>query len=220
MHTAGRWLRGVAAHAPVLLPGLAVLWAGSALLAAGWFAMSRFAYVLYLASSLRRLARNGPRTVGDDAEAAWGRFRARLSWLMDNDTVAFGALCIATRDTLDPGGPRWLTIAAGVALFVVGVTVKAWAAASLPAGSYYCRNFFVAPVGNDRSAAGPYRWLANPMYTVGYAHAYGFALCLASGPGLIGAALSQAAILLFNAAVEQPHLRAMARERAGAVRSA
>jgi hypothetical protein len=115
VHTVAGWLRQVAAHSPVLLPGLAVLWAGSALLAAGWFAASRIAYVLYIGLSLRGRIPPG----------------ARLSWLLDNDTVAFGALCLVTLDTFDPPGPRWLAVAAGAALFAAGVSVKAWAAASL-----------------------------------------------------------------------------------------
>jgi hypothetical protein len=131
VHTVAGWLRQVAAHSPVLLPGLAVLWAGSALLAAGWFAASRIAYVLYIGLSLRGRIPPGAHPAGGDAEAEWRRFRARLSWLLDNDTVAFGALCLVTLDTFDPPGPRWLAVAAGAALFAAGVSVKAWAAASL-----------------------------------------------------------------------------------------
>ena len=56
---------------------------------------------------------------------------------------------------------------------------------------------------------GPYRWFRNPMYTVGYAHAYGFALAFLSWPGLLAALCDQVAILVFHLAVERPHVKAV-----------
>ena len=49
------------------------------------------------------------------------------------------------------------------------------------------------------------------MYTVGYAHAYGFALLLSSWPGLAGAAFAQLGITLVAVLVERPHGRRFAR---------
>jgi hypothetical protein len=43
------------------------------------------------------------------------------------------------------------------------------------------------------------------MYTVGYLHAYGFALVTGSWLGLLAAAFDQAAILVFHQLVEKPH---------------
>src|SRR5205823_10694441 len=53
--------------------------------------------------------------------------------------------------------------------------------------------------------AGPYRWLRNPMYTVGYLQTYGLALLVASLPGLVAAVFSQGAIVAFYRLVERPH---------------
>src|ERR1051325_5449318 len=53
--------------------------------------------------------------------------------------------------------------------------------------------------------AGPYRWLRNPMYTVGYVQTYGLALLVASLPGLVAAVFSQGAIVAFYRLVERPH---------------
>ena len=68
------------------------------------------------------------------------------------------------------------------------------------------RNFFVHEE-KTFSASGPYKLFANPMYTLGYAHAYGVALAWLSFPGLLAAAFAQATILALNALIEQPHFR-------------
>jgi hypothetical protein len=44
------------------------------------------------------------------------------------------------------------------------------------------------------------------MYTVGYLHAYGFALMCGSLWGLAAAVFDQAAILVFQHFVERPHV--------------
>jgi protein-S-isoprenylcysteine O-methyltransferase Ste14 len=121
---------------------------------------------------------------------------------MDNDAAALFALCITTASSLgDVGLPSLLVTLIGVALTLLGFGMKLWATVSLPPGAYHWRDFFVrsdAPVG----AGGPYRFLSDPMYTVGYAHAYGIALLFRSVPGLIGALAGQALMLLLNVLVE------------------
>ena len=126
---------------------------------------------------------------------------------MTNDVVAFGLLCLITHDTLAIGVPRVATIATGVALVGVGVSVKVWAAATLGGDAYYWYNFFAPPTAHPVVLAGPYRFLANPMYTVGYLQAYGFALITGSLVGLGAAAFAQLAILVFYYAVERPHFQ-------------
>ena len=84
--------------------------------------------------------------------------------------------------------------------------MKVWAASSLAPGTYHWRDFFVPADGRVRSTSGPYRFLSNPMYTVGYAHAYGVAVFLRSAPGLWAAAIAQDAILLLMVTVERPHV--------------
>jgi protein-S-isoprenylcysteine O-methyltransferase Ste14 len=155
---------------------------------------------------LRRAPRPADGTPIEVRDAAWRRFSNRVSWLMDNDAVAICTLVVATRGTLDVGMKLPVAIAAGVVLCAVGVSVKFWAGAHLPEGSYHWRDFFV-PEESHFSASGPYRFFANPMYTIGYAHAYGVALAWLSFPGLLAAAFAQATILALNAFVEQPHFR-------------
>jgi protein-S-isoprenylcysteine O-methyltransferase Ste14 len=194
-----------------VLAGLAVAVVGAVPLAKAWFVASRLAYVLFVGLSLRAESRSGALSRREGPEAAWWRFRARASRLMVGDVIAFGALCVATRGTFAFPWPSWFGLAAGILLIVLGVGTKAWATANLAEGSFYWRDFFVRAAHRSRSASGPYRWLSNPMYTVGYAHAYGFAVLVGSGPGLAGAVFAQLVILLLAVLVERPHVQRFSR---------
>lgn len=185
--------------------------AGSAAVASAWFVACRLAYVLFVGLSLRAESKHGTLSRREGPEAAWLKFRARASWIMVGDAVAFGALCVVTRATFVLPGPAWPWLAAGALLVLIGVGTKAWATVHLAEGSFYWRDFFVPVEDRSRSASGPYRWLSNPMYTVGYAHAYGFALLMGSGAGLAGAVFSQLAISLLASQVERPHVHRLGR---------
>ena len=170
------------------------------LVALGYVLVSRLAYVGYVGRALRRV------DVGLAAEgkAAYARFRRRAAIVMYHDAVMFVALCILTRGTLDLPLPLAWQIA-GAALVIVGVAVKLWAAATLGADGYYWRDFFQPDTRSAPITAGPYRWLKNPMYTVGYLQTYGLALLVASLPGLVASAFAQATIVAFYRIVERPH---------------
>src|SRR5712692_6907088 len=121
---------------PAVVAGAAVVAADSAWLAAAWAVASRLAYVLFAGLSLYAEDKNRALSRRDGADAACERFRQRLWPLIFNDTVAIGALCIATRGTLIAPMLWWL-MGIGVALIVTGVGVKSWAVASIGPGSYY-----------------------------------------------------------------------------------
>lgn len=197
--------RAVALRAPSVAVAAAFAFRSPPWAAVGWFAASRLAYVGFVAASLRRQAREGPRAE-PAADAAWRRFKDRASLLMDNDAAAFGAASIATCAAIPGIAPDWAFVLAGAALCAVGLGTKVWASRSLPEGAYHWRNFFVAGAAQEFSRRGPYRWLRDPMYTVGYAHAYGFAIAFRSSTGLVCAACAQAAMLLLNHVVERPDL--------------
>ena len=165
---------------------------------------SRLAYVLYVGLTLRRQDRTAYLTKRYGAEAAFRRFRRVAAVVMANDAVSLAVLCLASWNTLHLGVPRALPIAVGGVLALVGVATKIWAAATLGDG-YYWHNFFRPADRIAPKAAGPYRWLKNPMYTVGYLPVYGMALAASSAFGLIGALFDQIAILTFYHLVEKPH---------------
>lgn len=202
-------LASVLAHALLVGAGLAVLFAGSPALALSWCVASRLAYVGFVGIALRARARASSPAI--DPDTLWRSFKARAAPLMLGDSVALGALCLVTRGTLALPGPAWVAWVAGGLLVALGLGVKAWASASLPAGTFYWRDFFVPTELREFSKHGPYRWLSNPMYGVGYAHAYGFALLVGSLPGLLGAVFAQAAILALATLVERPHVRRLRR---------
>ncbi|HXL34304.1 MAG TPA: PEMT/PEM2 methyltransferase family protein [Gemmatimonadales bacterium] len=165
---------------------------------------SRLAYVLYVGLTLNRQDRTAYLTRRHGAEEGFRRFRRVAAFVMANDAVSFGLLCLVSANTLTVGLPRGLEITVGAVLALVGVATKIWAAATLGDG-YYWRNFFTPTDRVVPKAAGPYRWLKNPMYTVGYLPVYGLALATASAFGLVAALFDQCAILLFYHLVEKPH---------------
>ncbi len=165
---------------------------------------SRLAYVLYVGLTLRRQERTGYLTGRYGAEVAFRRFRRVAAFVMANDAVSLGVLCFVSLNTLQLGLPRGLTVALGAVLALVGVATKVWAAATLGDG-YYWHNFFRPADRIAPKVAGPYRWLKNPMYTVGYLPVYGMALAASSAFGLVAALFDQIAILTFYHLVEKPH---------------
>ncbi|HKW41667.1 MAG TPA: methyltransferase [Gemmatimonadales bacterium] len=170
---------------------------------------SRLAYVCYIGLTLSRQDRSAYLTERHGPEQAFRRFRRVAATLMLNDAVSFVVLCVVTRHTLPLALPQGLTIAVGAVLVVVGIAVKAWATATLGTGAYYWRDFFVPVERPVPAHAGPYPFLKNPMYSVGYLPTYGLALATGSLPGLIASAIDQAAILAFYRWVEKPHVERM-----------
>ena len=178
------------------------LWASLAL---GYSIASRLAYVLYVGIALRRQERSQPFTRDAGQGEGFGRFRRRASMLMTNDAVGLLVACLAGWGTLPGGWPRSVMVVSGTLLVIVGIATKLWARATLGGDAYYWANFFVDTPAVTRVRAGPYRFIRNPMYTVGYLHAYGAALLAGSLPGLVAALFAQVAILAFHVLVEKPH---------------
>ena len=177
------------------------------LLAVAYCIASRLAYVLFTGIALRRQERHAAYTRAWGVEGGFQRFRRTVSVLMVNDVFAFALLCLVTHDTLEIGVPRLVVILIGGALVAVGISVKVWAANTLGSDAYYWHNFFAPPQLHRVVLAGPYRFLENPMYTVGYLQTYGFALITGSLTGLFAAAFLHFAILAFYFAVEKPHFQ-------------
>ncbi|MGH7644366.1 MAG: PEMT/PEM2 family methyltransferase [Gemmatimonadales bacterium] len=168
---------------------------------------SRLAYVGWVGLALRRQERHQAFTTRDGIAAGFARFQRVAATLMHNDGASFVLLCLVTRDTLGLAAPppRAVTVAAGVLLLALGIGVKLWAAATLGAKAYYWHNFFAPAEATAPTTAGPYRFLKNPMYTVGNVHLYGLALVLGSAPALAAALFDHAAVLTFHRLVERPH---------------
>jgi protein-S-isoprenylcysteine O-methyltransferase Ste14 len=189
--------RGVGRRCRVRLSSLQVL-------AFGYHLLSRLAYVLYVGNALRSQERSGTFTRRWGVERGFRRFRRIAAFVMNNDGVSFAVMCMLSWDTLSVPFPRGMLIAVGAFLMVLGGVIKFWAATTLGSRAYYWHNFFTTEP-EPLNTRGPYRFLKNPMYTVGYLPLYGLALFTMSLPGLVAAVIDQAAILAFHRWVEKPH---------------
>ena len=172
--------------------------------------VSRLAYVFYVGVRLRRQERDAVFAGSRRAIAEFHRFRHVAALLMANDAISFIALCVATRGSLPVALSRGTLLGIGALFALVGIVVKSWARREVGKSAYYWEDFFNPDAGHI-TPHGPYRWLRNPMYTLGYLQAYGLAIGVASLPGLIAAVFDQAAILVFHAIVERPHVAALER---------
>jgi protein-S-isoprenylcysteine O-methyltransferase Ste14 len=181
-------------------------------LAFSYHILSRLAYVIWVGRALYQQDRYQRFTRVAGGEAGFLRFRRIASRILNNDGVSFVVLVLVTRDTLRLDLPRGVVIATGVLLAMTGVGIKLWAAASLGSKAYYWHNFFVPAPPPSGPAPGPYRYISNPMYTLGYLQTYGLALMFGSLPALIASAFDQAAVLVFNHLVERPHYAALVRQ--------
>jgi len=175
---------------------------------------ARATYVGFVWVALRRQELQGSWTRRWGVEGGFQRFRRVASILMALDGATFIAVCLVGRLTLPPFLPRGIVVGVGVPLIIAGIATKLWAARTLGEKAYYWYNFFTPTRHVSRVVAGPYLFLENPMYTVGYLQAYGFALVTGSVLGLVAALVDQAAILLFHRSVEKVHFENATRRAA------
>jgi protein-S-isoprenylcysteine O-methyltransferase Ste14 len=177
-------------------------WAAVALV---YHLASRLLYVIAIGVALKRQEETGYFTRRYGVERGFRRFRNAAAAIMFNDGLSFIALCLVSAHTLPVGLPRSVAIPVGVLLIIVGVATKLWAGATLGNKAYYWHNFFASGGRVVPSSMGPYRYLKNPMYTVGYLPTYGLAILTGSLHGLVAALFDQVAILAFYRWVEKPH---------------
>lgn len=176
--------------------------------------LARAAYVGFVWVSLWRQQTRATWTRRWGVEGGFQRFRRVTSILMVIDGATFVAVCLVGAFTLPPALPRGVVIGAGVLLVVTGIATKLWAAATLGERAYYWYDFFTPIRRLERATTGPYAFLENPMYTVGYLQAYGLALVTGSVLGLAASLVDQAAILAFHRVVEREHFERASRQAA------
>jgi len=198
----------LAVHGGAIALGAAVAFVqGLEPLALAFFGIARVAYVAYVSVELRAQSARLGLEARELAEQRHKSFHCRALRFQNVDGIAFMALCVASSRTMPWQGWEWAFIGAGALLVLGGVGVKAWAVRCLGLDSYTWHDFFVPKEKFEPCRTGPYRWFSDPMYTLGYLQAYGFALVFGSWHGLAAAIFSQACILLVNEFVEKPHFR-------------
>ena len=172
---------------------------------------SRLTYVGWVGYALQRQDRDAHYTRLDGVDRAYRKFRRRATLLMRNDAVSIIAVCVLTRFSAALQVPRLTLLVLGAILAAIGLGTKLWAARTLGDDAYYWHNFFAPGEHVAPNPPGPYRYMNNPMYTVGYLHAYGLALALGSVAGLAIACFDQIAVLVFHHVVEKPHYERLMR---------
>jgi len=206
--TWSRIIIDVGVHLAALALGAAVvLLPGQGPLAFAYYTLARLGYVFYVSVSLRAQSQRLGLESRETAEARHQVFSRQVLRFQNVDGIAFVCLCIATWSTIPWRGWEWACITGGALLIGVGAGTKAWAVRCLGLGSYTWHDFFVPKENFVPCRTGPYRYLSDPMYTVGYLQTYGVALVCGSWHGLAGSLLAQASLLVVNEFVEKPHFR-------------
>jgi len=187
------WLRLVREVAG-LVPGSPVVWVSL-------YVVARLAYVGYIGYWLRAQDRHGALTARWGADAR-ERFARRGSWLMNVDGAVLG---IATgKHAGELTRDREVLFVVGVAFVAFGIAVTIASARALGMRAWLWEDFF-EPSPTPPAPRGIYRWVDDPKYVLGYAHAYGWALMCFSATGLVLSLFAHSAILLYNRVVERPH---------------
>lgn len=124
-----------------------------------------------------------------------------------NQGLGVGCMAALHVPGWDEAVPASLFLATGATLFVAGLVVKGWATLTVGVDVYYFRDMFLGRPLETACDGGPYRFLRNPMYSVGQLQGYGYALLHESLPGVVAAAAGHLLIYAFYVVAERPFVR-------------
>ncbi|MFD2571848.1 PEMT/PEM2 family methyltransferase [Spirosoma soli] len=184
----------------------AIVYAISFFIARQWFLMASFG-AQGIASWLKR--KYGVAQGGDWYEFITALFFYHRSYsysLLLNKTHFIGL------EALLPYEPYLLVI--GWLLISLGLVVNTWSYLLIGREAYYYLDMYYGRFFKPFVAEGPYKYLNNPMYSVGQLPAYGAALMAGSGVGLVLAVLNQIACYIFYHRYERPHIEAVLAKQA------
>jgi protein-S-isoprenylcysteine O-methyltransferase Ste14 len=140
-------------------------------------------------------------------DRAFRMYETVLALMFINQGLGVG--CVGALDL----GPAWALPATlpvyslGVAAFAIGLVVKVWATVIVGVDVYYYRDMFLGRPVSGFVSSGPYKVFANPMYGIGQAHAYGYAILNRSIAGLAATTICHVLIYVFYFSVERPFVR-------------
>jgi protein-S-isoprenylcysteine O-methyltransferase Ste14 len=134
----------------------------------------------------------------------WKKFKKIASYILTLEGLSFVFVCILTKGSiiLPSAGVRFVAIA----LIILGISAKVSARRAIGEEGYYWQNFFVPDRHSEKRQVrkGFYRVFDHPMYGVGYAHLFGFALLMQSYEGLVLAGFNWFMIWAFYLLYEKP----------------
>jgi len=166
----------------------------------------RLAYFLYIGLTLKAQRSRG--TLGnDDNYGDWLSFKKKASFILNVDGLTLAIVAVLSAGSLPiPASFTW-NLVFGIPLICVGVAVKVAAYRVVGIKGYYWYNFFCSEGKREYVARGIYQYLDNPMYTLGYLHAFGFAIVFRSMWGLLFAGFDVLVLWAFHLCFERPHTR-------------
>ncbi len=140
-------------------------------------------------------------------ERAFRAYETLAGLMFLNQGLGVGCMAALHVPGLEQAVPAPAVLAAGVALFAVGLVVKLWATITVGVDVYYFRDMFLGRPVAAVCEGGPYRYLRNPMYSLGQLQGYGYALLYGSLPGVVAAAAGHLLIYAFYLVAERPFVR-------------
>jgi len=102
---------------------------------------------------------------------------------------------------------EYFFIAAGIASVLTGIVVNVWSTLIVGIDVYYYKDLFLGKAVVDFKKKGPYAIFSNPMYGMGQANGYGYALIYGSAAGVVFILLNQIMMYLFYFTIEKPHIK-------------
>lgn len=174
-------------------------------LAIGWVAY-------YGGNTLILIARTRKREPLTNPEQAFARYELVAAVMFQLQAIALYqgnrlSWSQAGWNSIDPLSriDSWLLWAIALPLLVFGVIMKLWAMWLTGIDTYFYKDMFTGKANNNGvTTSGPYRLFVNPMYGVGYLHAYALALLVQSTPSLVFVFVCQVSIYAFYLGVERP----------------
>jgi protein-S-isoprenylcysteine O-methyltransferase Ste14 len=97
--------------------------------------------------------------------------------------------------------------AAGIIAVLAGLVVNVWSTLIVGIDVYYYKDLFLGKAVVDFKKEGPYSVFSNPMYGMGQANGYGYALIHGSAAGIVFIFLNQLMMYLFYFTIEKPHIK-------------
>ncbi|HEU4388837.1 MAG TPA: PEMT/PEM2 methyltransferase family protein [Blastocatellia bacterium] len=152
--------------------------------------------------------RVGERHCNEDPHSTyrrWLAFKKRTYVVFAGDVITTAALLVITADTMGPQVPLVYTLPTSIILIVSGILAKFAAYRVIGDKGFYYYNFFCNDEERSYVSKGIYRYLKNPMYSVGYLHAIGFPLLFRSSIGVAFGFFDWAIIWVFCLVFEHSH---------------
>lgn len=140
-------------------------------------------------------------------EGAFKAYETLAGLMFLNQGLGVGCMAALHAPEIEMAVPAPLVLAAGILLFAMGLLVKLWATLTVGVDVYYFRDMFLGRPLAPAADRGPYRFLRNPMYSVGQLQGYGYALLFGSFPGIVAAGAGHLLIYAFYMFAERPFVR-------------